>query len=76
MSTRRRVPHRSKCIDPTVWERNDIRRALAVRDIGAVYRLLQRFGVAQRRIAALDGLPQVGYGQRPHRGDVRGTGRP
>ena len=30
-----------------------MREALAVRDIGAVYRLLQRFGVAQRRIAAL-----------------------
>jgi transcriptional regulator with XRE-family HTH domain len=38
---------------PSGWERRDMREALAVRDIGAVYRLLQRYGVAQRRIAAL-----------------------
>jgi len=30
-----------------------MRKALAVRDIGTVYRLLQRFGMSQRRIAAL-----------------------
>jgi Helix-turn-helix len=43
----------SSWIDPTVWTRIDVRRALAVRDIGTVYRILQRYGVAQRRIAAM-----------------------
>ncbi len=42
-------------INPAVWERPDMRRALAARDIITVYRLLQRFGVSQRRIAALTG---------------------
>ncbi len=35
-----------------------MRAALRVRDIGGVYRLLQRAGVAQRRIAALTGQSQ------------------
>ena len=39
-------------VDDAVWKRRDMRIALAARDIGAVYRLLQRFGVSQRRIAA------------------------
>ena len=48
-----RNERRNAWINPSVWARIDMRQALAVRDIGAVYRLLQRFGVAQRRIAAL-----------------------
>jgi hypothetical protein len=40
-------------IDPAVWIRDDMRRALARRDIATVYRILQRHGVAQRKIAAL-----------------------
>jgi hypothetical protein len=39
-------------VDPAVWQREDMRRALAVRDIAVVYRLLQRFGASQRQIAA------------------------
>jgi transcriptional regulator with XRE-family HTH domain len=35
-----------------VWERLDMRQALAARDIALVYRLLQSHGVSQRRIAA------------------------
>lgn len=35
-----------------------MRAALCVRDIGAVYRELQRAGVAQRQIAALTGQTQ------------------
>ena len=34
-----------------LWERQDMRSALARRDIGAVYRLLQRHGMSQRAIA-------------------------
>ncbi|MGH3648961.1 MAG: helix-turn-helix domain-containing protein [Micromonosporaceae bacterium] len=40
-------------IDPAIWEQPAMRAALCVRDIGAVYRELQRAGVAQRQIAAL-----------------------
>ena len=35
-----------------------MRKALATRDIAGVYRLMQRYGVAQRRIAALTGQSQ------------------
>lgn len=45
-------------IDPALWQRSDMRSALAARDIGAVFRLLQRSGVSQRRIAALTGQSQ------------------
>lgn len=38
--------------DVPVWERRDMRQALAARDVGMVYRLLQSHGVSQRRIAA------------------------
>jgi len=46
-------PGRSHWINPAVWEREDMRFALAQRDIATVYRLLQRHGVSQRRIGAL-----------------------
>jgi len=45
-------------VDPALWQRADMRAALAQRDIGAVFRLLQRVGVSQRRIAALTGQSQ------------------
>lgn len=45
-------------IDPGVWEQPDMRAALAVRDIGEVYRTLTHLGVSQRRIAALTGQAQ------------------
>jgi transcriptional regulator with XRE-family HTH domain len=51
----RRVQER---VDPTLWRRADMRAALASRDIAAVFRLLQRVGVSQRRIAALTGQSQ------------------
>jgi transcriptional regulator with XRE-family HTH domain len=41
-----------------VREREDMRRFLAARDIGWVYRLLQRSGVSQRAIAARTGQSQ------------------
>ena len=55
MIVERRVQER---IDPALWRRADMRAALAVRDIAAVFRLLQRVGVSQRRIAALTGQSQ------------------
>jgi transcriptional regulator with XRE-family HTH domain len=45
-------------LDPTLFERDDVRAALAARDIGAVYRLLGQAGVSQRRIAQLTGQSQ------------------
>jgi hypothetical protein len=46
-------------IDPAIWKRPDMRTALAGRDMAMVYRLLQRSGVSQRRIAALTGQSQL-----------------
>jgi transcriptional regulator with XRE-family HTH domain len=40
-------------IDRTFLEGDDIRAALAARDIGTVYRHLRRLGVSQRHIAQL-----------------------
>jgi transcriptional regulator with XRE-family HTH domain len=40
------------------WDEPDMRRALADRDISAIYRLLRRVGMSQRHIAALTGQSQ------------------
>jgi transcriptional regulator with XRE-family HTH domain len=45
-------------IDPAVFERTDMRSALARRDIGAVYRILVDVGIPQRRLAELVGQNQ------------------
>jgi hypothetical protein len=45
-------------IDPAVWTRTDMRMALAERDIGTVFRILQRHGISQRTIAARTGQSQ------------------
>ncbi|APU12938.1 helix-turn-helix domain-containing protein [Actinoalloteichus fjordicus] len=45
-------------IDPSLWERPQIRTALARHDISTVYRLLGGAGIAQRRIAQLTGQSQ------------------
>ncbi|MGH3868245.1 MAG: hypothetical protein ACRDQ4_19430 [Pseudonocardiaceae bacterium] len=45
-------------IDPEFFEGDEMRAALAARDIGTVYRLLGRQGVSQRRIAQLTGQSQ------------------
>ncbi|MEO7193738.1 MAG: helix-turn-helix transcriptional regulator [Pseudonocardiaceae bacterium] len=45
-------------IPPELWSDPAMRRALARRDIGAVYRLLTKAGVSQRRIAELVGQSQ------------------
>jgi plasmid maintenance system antidote protein VapI len=51
----REIPH---WVDPAIWDRQDMRYALAVHDICTVFRLLQRHGVSQRRIAARTGQSQ------------------
>ena len=43
---------------PNVLQRPDTRAALARRDIAVVFRLLQRFGMSQRAIAARTGQSQ------------------
>jgi hypothetical protein len=40
---------------PALYRRDDVRRILAARDIGALYRAINDAGVAQRRIAELTG---------------------
>lgn len=50
-------PHRTQ-VDPEVWEDPVMRLALAVRDITTVYRLLQKLGYSQQRIAAMTGQSQ------------------
>jgi hypothetical protein len=50
--------HARDHIDPKVWQHKDMRRFLAARDIRAVYRLLQQYGVSQRAIAARTGQSQ------------------
>ncbi|MDQ3762661.1 MAG: helix-turn-helix domain-containing protein [Actinomycetota bacterium] len=45
-------------IDPELLDRDDMRAALAARDIGGVYRLLWQAGVTQRQIAQLTGQSQ------------------
>jgi transcriptional regulator with XRE-family HTH domain len=45
-------------IDPAVWEQPDMRRALAVHDISAVYRGLRDVGISQRQIAECTGQSQ------------------
>jgi transcriptional regulator with XRE-family HTH domain len=43
-------------LDPELWQRADMRRALAGRDLAAVFKLLRRVGTSQRAIATLTGL--------------------
>ena len=39
-------------VTPDVWEQQEMRDALLNRDVSTVYRLLRRYGVSQRQIAA------------------------
>ena len=50
--------HAPRWINSEVWDRPDMRHALATRDIGAVFQILQRHGVSQRKIAARTGQTQ------------------
>lgn len=45
-------------IGSDVWDKHEMRTALAARDISAVYRNLRKEGISQRQIAALTGQSQ------------------
>ncbi|WP_156755429.1 helix-turn-helix domain-containing protein [Actinokineospora pegani] len=45
-------------ITPDTWEEQEMRAALAGREVSSVYRLLRRTGVSQRQIAAMTGQSQ------------------
>ncbi|GAA4550326.1 helix-turn-helix transcriptional regulator [Amycolatopsis samaneae] len=45
-------------VPPEAWEQVDMREALSVRDVSAVYRLLRKHGISQRQIAAMTGQSQ------------------
>jgi transcriptional regulator with XRE-family HTH domain len=55
-------------IDPAFFNDDTVRTALAARDVGTVYRLLQRIGVTQRRIAGLTGQSQSEVNEILHQG--------
>ncbi|MBY8854580.1 helix-turn-helix domain-containing protein, partial [Saccharothrix sp. MB29] len=52
------IGSQSSPVTPDVWDQQEMRDALARREISAVYRLLRRHGVSQRQIAALTGQSQ------------------
>jgi transcriptional regulator with XRE-family HTH domain len=45
-------------LDPEFLDSDEVRAALATRDIGTLYRLLKRLGLSQRKIAGLTGQTQ------------------
>src|SRR5215213_9492433 len=45
-------------VEPEEWDRPEMRTALGARDITRIYRLLQRIGFSQQKIAALTGQSQ------------------
>ena len=45
-------------VEPEEWDRPEMRAALSARDITRVYRLLQKIGFSQQKIAALTGQSQ------------------
>src|SRR4051812_10864800 len=70
-----RPPVDRPLLDPAVWERTETRRALAARDLAAVFRLLRKAGTSQRTIATLTGLApsevyEIGRGRRVMAYDV------
>jgi transcriptional regulator with XRE-family HTH domain len=54
-----------------LWERSDMRTALADRDVGAAYRALTEFGISQRQIAQLAGQNQPEVSEILHGRQVR-----
>lgn len=47
-----------QAVPASAWHAPDMIRAVRMRDVGAIYRILRRYGVSQRRIAALTGQSQ------------------
>ena len=52
------LPNGARRVDPAHWEEPTMRAALAVRDITAIFRLLQKLGYSQQRIAVMTGQSQ------------------
>jgi transcriptional regulator with XRE-family HTH domain len=51
-------PGRDEPIDPAIWQRDDMREAMSHHDIGAMFKILGRHGISQRRMAAQTGQSQ------------------
>jgi transcriptional regulator with XRE-family HTH domain len=54
MNVETRLEHTG--VQADAWQQQDMRQALAVRDLGTVFRLLQKQGISQRTIAGLTGM--------------------
>jgi transcriptional regulator with XRE-family HTH domain len=52
------IGSQSSSITPEAWEKQEMRNALAAREVSTIYKLLRRNGVSQRQIAAMTGQSQ------------------
>ena len=52
------IGSQSSSVTPEVWEDQEMRNALAAREVSTIYKLLRRKGVSQRQIAAMTGQSQ------------------
>jgi transcriptional regulator with XRE-family HTH domain len=52
------IGSQSSSVTPEVWEDQEMRNALAAREVSTIYKLLRRKGVSQRQIAAYTGQSQ------------------
>ena len=52
------IGSQSSSVTPEVWEDQEMRTALAAREVSTIYKLLRRKGVSQRQIAAYTGQSQ------------------
>ncbi|MGB3437922.1 MAG: helix-turn-helix transcriptional regulator, partial [Actinophytocola sp.] len=48
----------SSSVTPEAWEDQEMRNALAAREVSSIYKQLRRKGVSQRQIAAMTGQSQ------------------
>jgi len=52
------IGSQSSSITPDAWEEQEMRNALAAREVSSIYKQLRRKGVSQRQIAAMTGQSQ------------------
>lgn len=52
------IGSQSSSVTPEAWEDQEMRNALAAREVSTIYKLLRRRGVSQRQIAAMTGQSQ------------------
>ena len=52
------IGSQSSSVTPEAWEDQEMRNALAAREVSTIYKLLRRKGVSQRQIAAMTGQSQ------------------